>query len=87
VGTEPTAAANVADRISAALPGVTTQTREEFATSEARIVTDMSADLLRLMSTIGLLIALAVIALGLMTSTLNRIRECAVLKALGATTG
>ena len=86
VGTEPTAAANVADRISAALPGVTTQTREEFATSEARIVTDMSADLLRLMSTIGLLIALAVIALGLMTATLNRIREYAVLKALGATT-
>lgn len=87
VGVEPTAdASTVADRIRQAVPVVTVQTREKFATSEARIVTDMSADLLRLMSTIGLLIALAVIALGLMTATLNRIREYAVLKALGATT-
>ena len=62
------------------------QTREEFADSETRVVTDMSADLLRLMSTIGLLIALAVIALGLMTATLSQIRDYAVLKALGATT-
>ncbi|HEU4546241.1 MAG TPA: ABC transporter permease [Microlunatus sp.] len=87
VGTGPWAdAGTVADRIRQAVPGATVQTREEFAASEARIVTDMSADLLRLMSTIGLLIALAVIALGLMTATLNRIREYAVLKALGATT-
>ena len=88
VGTESSAdASRVADRIRQAVPGITVQTREEFTASEARIVTDMSADLLRLMSTIGLLIALAVIALGLMTATLNRIREYAVLKALGATTG
>ena len=87
VGTEPAAdTSTVADRIRQAVPGVTVQTREEFSASEARIVTDMSADLLRLMSTIGMLIALAVIALGLMTATLNRIREYAVLKALGATT-
>jgi putative ABC transport system permease protein len=46
----------------------------------------MSADLLRLMSLIGLLIALAVIALGLLTSTLARLRDYAVLKALGAGT-
>ncbi|GAB2750341.1 ABC transporter permease [Nocardioides pakistanensis] len=88
VGTASSAdASTVADRIRQAVPGVTVQTREEFTASEARIVTDMSADLLRLMSTIGLLIALAVIALGLMTATLNRLREYAVLKALGATTG
>ena len=36
--------------------------------------------------TIGLLIALAVIALGLMTATLNRLRDFAVLKALGGRT-
>lgn len=74
----------VARRIGSSLPAVTAQTRAQFAASEARIVTDMSADLLKLMSTIGLLIALAVIALGLMTATLNRIRDYAVLKALGA---
>lgn len=82
-GSDPAA---VADRIEAEVGGVTAQTREEFSDSEARIVTDMSADLLRLMSTIGLVIALAVIALGLMTATLNRLRDFAVLKALGART-
>ena len=83
-GADPDA---VAERLRTVLDGATVQTRDEFADSEARVVTDMSADLLRLMSTIGLLIALAVIALGLMTATLNRIRDFAVLKALGATTG
>lgn len=76
----------VVDRIREDVAGVTVQTREEFARSEARVVTDMSADLLRLMSSIGLVIALAVIALGLMTATLNRLRDFAVLKALGART-
>ena len=79
-------AEQVADRIGAAVPTVTVQTRQQFADSEARVVTDMSADLLRLMSLVGLLIALAVIALGLMTSTLSRTRDFAVLKALGART-
>ena len=78
--------AGVAHRLERTLPGVTAQTRGQFATSEARVVTDMSADLLKMMSTIGLLIALAVIALGLMTATLNRLRDFAVLKALGSTT-
>ena len=78
--------ARVAHRLEGTLDGVTAQTRDEFATSEARVVTDMSADLLKMMSTIGLLIALAVIALGLMTATLNRLRDFAVLKALGSTT-
>jgi len=82
-GADPEA---VADRIEAEVGGVTAQTREQFADSEARIVTDMSVDLLRLMSSIGLVIALAVIALGLMTATLNRLRDFAVLKALGART-
>lgn len=76
----------VAAQLRSALPGVTVQTRDQFAVSEARVVTDMSADLLRLMSTIGLLIALAVIALGLMSATLTRLRDFAVLKALGAST-
>jgi putative ABC transport system permease protein len=78
--------AAVAAGLRTALPEATVQTREEFAASEARVVTDMSADLLRLMSTIGLLIALAVIALGLMGATLSRVRDFAVLKALGSTT-
>lgn len=76
----------VAEQLRWTLPGTTVQTREQFAASEARVVTDMSADLLRLMSTLGLLVALAVIALGLLTATLARLRDFAVLKALGCTT-
>jgi putative ABC transport system permease protein len=76
----------LARRLSAALPGLTVQTRAEFADSEARVVTDMSADLIRLMALIGLLIALAVVALGLLTTTPSRLRDYAVLKALGAST-
>ena len=88
VGVAPgSSEAVVADGIRTALNGATVQTRQQFTASEAKIVTDMSADLLKLMSTIGLLIALAVIALGLMTATLNRVRDFAVLKALGAGAG
>lgn len=76
----------VAARLRSTLRDVTVQTRDQFAASEARVVTDMSADLLRLMSTIGLLIALAVIGLGLMSATVTRLRDFAVLKALGSTT-
>ena len=71
-------------RLRVALPELTVQTRNEFASSEARIVSDMSADLIQLMALIGLLIALAVIALGLLTTTMSRLRDYAVLKALGA---
>jgi putative ABC transport system permease protein len=68
-------------------PGNTVLTREEFATQERRLVTDMSADLMRIMSGIGFAIALAVIALTLFAVTLAKNREYGVLKALGARPG
>jgi putative ABC transport system permease protein len=68
-------------------PGVTVQTSSQFAASERRIVTDMSADLLRIMSGIGLGIALAVIALTLFNVTVAKTREYGVVKALGARPG
>ncbi|HET7518952.1 MAG TPA: ABC transporter permease, partial [Actinomycetes bacterium] len=68
-------------------PGHTVLTREDFAASERRIVTDMSADLLRIMSGIGFGIALAVIALSLFNVTVAKTREYGVLKALGARPG
>jgi putative ABC transport system permease protein len=64
---------------------VTAQTKTEFARQEARIVADMSADVLGIITTIGLGIALAVISLLLYSVTLSRLREFGVLKALGAT--
>ena len=73
-------------RIAAALPELTVQTRDEFADQEAALVRDMSADLMRIMSIVGLLIALAVIGLTLFTLTLAKLREHAIVKALGGRT-
>jgi putative ABC transport system permease protein len=77
-----TSAADLARRLSA-LPGTTAQTREEFSRQEGRLVADMAADVMRIMSLIGFAIALAVVGLTLFTSTLGRLREFGVLKALG----
>ena len=74
----------LADRVAARLPGTTTQTRDQFAEQEGRIVRDMSADVMQIMSAIAFLIALAVVALTLFTATLAKLREYAVIKALGA---
>jgi putative ABC transport system permease protein len=68
-------------------PGDTVLTREQFADSERRLVADMSADVIRIMSGIGFAIALAVIALTLYAVTVAKTREYGVCKALGARPG
>jgi putative ABC transport system permease protein len=73
-------------RIADAVPDATVQTRESFIREEAALVRDMSADLMRIMSIIGLLIALAVIGLTLFALTLAKLREHAIVKALGGRT-
>jgi putative ABC transport system permease protein len=78
------AADELARRIRDALPVTTVQTRSEFARQERGIVRDMAADVMAIMSTIGLLIALAVIAITLFTATLGKLREYGIVKALGA---
>ena len=82
-GVDPT---ELAHRVALALPGDTVQTRDQFAHEEAALVKDMSADLMQIMSIIGLLIALAVIGLTLFTLTLAKLREHAIVKALGGRT-
>jgi putative ABC transport system permease protein len=47
-------------------------------------VRDMAADLMQIMSIVGFAIALAVIGLTLFTLTLSKLREHAVVKALGS---
>jgi putative ABC transport system permease protein len=84
VGTAPDLSAPaLRDRIATVLPGTMVQTRTGFAASEAAIVSDMTADLMRIMTVIGLGIALAVVALALFTLTIARQRDHAILKALG----
>lgn len=63
--------------------GLTVQTREQFSANERKVVSDMSTGLIRGMLLIGIVVGLAVSALSIYTSTLARLREYAVLKAIG----
>lgn len=74
----------VAAEIERVVPGVTAQSRTDFVAQERRIVTDMSADVISIMSVVGFIVALAVVALTVYVATLARRREFGVLKALGA---
>jgi putative ABC transport system permease protein len=84
VGAQPGLAVDVlAMRVAAAVPDATVQTREAFSAQEALIVRDMATDIMSIMTIIGFLIALAVVALTLFTSTLAKLREYGIVKALG----
>ncbi|HEX7975946.1 MAG TPA: ABC transporter permease [Anaerolineales bacterium] len=74
----------LAARIEAQVPGVTAQTRQDFASQERQVVQDMSTDVVTIMNLVGFMIGLAVLALSVYTATLARRKEFGVLKALGA---
>ena len=74
------------NKLTAALPRTTVMSRAEFAREEANVVKSMAADIMAIMTVIGFLIALALIGLTLFTATINKQREYAILKALGANT-
>jgi putative ABC transport system permease protein len=80
-GASPEGVAATIERI---VPGVTAQSRTDFVAQERRIITDMSADVISIMSVVGFVVALAVVALTVYVATLARRREFGVLKALGA---
>ncbi|RIK53710.1 MAG: hypothetical protein DCC59_06190 [Chloroflexi bacterium] len=77
----------VASRIEDEVDGVTALPRESFSSQEARVVKDMSTDVIAIMNSIGFLIGSAVMALTVYTAVLSRRREFGVLKALGARNG
>lgn len=79
-GASPEAVARDIERL---VPGVTAQSRADFMAEERRIVTDMSADVIAIMSVVGFIVALAVVALTVYVAALARRREFGVLKALG----
>jgi putative ABC transport system permease protein len=87
VGATPGTSADVLrQRLARARPDTTVQTRDEFVDQERAIVRDMSADIMQIMTVIAFLIAVAVIALTLFAATLAKLREYAVVKAIGADT-
>ena len=74
----------VAAAIERRVPDATVRTAADFSSQERRLVTDMSADVIAIMSAIGFIVGLAVVALTVYIATLARRREFGVLKALGA---
>ena len=62
---------------------LTVQTREQFSRNEQQVISDMSTGLIRGMLVIGIVVGLAVAALSIYTATLARMKEYAVLKAIG----
>lgn len=79
------APAEVAGAI-AARTGLSAQTKAGFSAEERAIVRDMSADLMKIMTTAAFLIGLTVVGLTLYAATLARLRDLGVMKALGSTT-
>jgi putative ABC transport system permease protein len=62
---------------------ITAQTREQFSGQERQVISDMSTSLIRGMTVIGFVVGLAVAGLSMYTATTARLREYAVLKAIG----
>ena len=72
--------------LAAALPEATVQTRDDFASEERRTVGDMSTSLVAGLTLVGFVIGVAVAGLSLYTATVVRLKEYAVLRAIGLTT-
>ncbi len=82
-GASPT---QLASALQAALPGTTVQTRAQFAGAERHTVGDMSTSLIAGLTLVGFVIGVAVAGLSLYTATAVRVREYAVLRAIGLET-
>ncbi len=74
-------------RIRQRVKGVTVLTREGFASSERQAISDMSVDIMRLMNSVAFLIGLAALGLTVYTSTLSKLKEYGILKAIGSRNG
>ena len=78
--------AQLASALQRALPETTVQTRAQFASAERHTVGDMSTSLISGLTLVGFIIGVAVAGLSLYTSTAVRLREYAVLRAIGLKT-
>ncbi len=74
----------VKDRIEKQTTGVSVQSKEAFADSERQVVSNMSADIMKIMNLIGFLIGMAALGLTIYTATLAKAREYGILKAVGS---
>lgn len=68
----------------AATTGLSALPKAKFSAQEATLARDMSAQILRIVTLAALLIGMSVIGLTLYTTTLSRLHEIGIMKALGA---
>lgn len=75
---------SLASRIKVKFPETSLLDRQEFIESDKEMIRQMGADIIRAMNTISYIVGILVIGLTIYTATLERAREYAVLKAIGA---
>lgn len=74
----------VADEINSKVDGVNALSRSKFSENDRKIASDMGADVINIMTVIGFISAILIVALTTYTATLEKIRDYGVLKAIGA---
>lgn len=87
VGAEPGVTADdLATQLRRTVPGTTVQTRTGFAAEQRRFLADTYLELFGTLQLIGFAVALALVALSMVSATSSRVREYSVIRALGART-
>lgn len=77
----------LAERVSQAVPGAHSMTREDFIASDRSMSRQMGVDVIQVMTVIGFVIGMLVVGLTIYTATVRRSREYGIVKALGARNG
>ena len=77
----------VAARLRESVPEANLMTREAFIASDKEMIRQMGADIIRAMTLVAYVVGILVIGLTIYTATVERAREYAVLKAIGANSG
>ncbi len=82
---DPSQAKEVTEKLTAQVNGISAYTRDEFAESNADTIKSSYLPIITVITILGFLTGAVIIALMVYTSTLEKIREFGILKAIGAT--
>lgn len=78
---------NVTRKIDDKIKGVNALTRQQFSEHDRKVAADMGAQIIDIMTIIGFISAILIVALTIYTATLEKIGEFGVMKAIGASNG
>jgi putative ABC transport system permease protein len=77
-------AASFAERLGAAHPDLQVLTRSQLSANDRKVLGRLFVEPINVMSTVGLLVGLAIVGLTMYTTTSERLNDFGVLKAIGA---